>query len=341
MELFDLLLTLLGKSPPRPGEALRPASLPERPSPAQQSLFPLLYHETKRRGLSPIPAALEKAHYASARRAAILGDKAEGIVRALKGCGVPCLEIKGQDMERRFYPAFGTRPQADIDVLIGRRDMPRVMKILPSRGFDFFIGDERASIFVSDGVHFDVHQELFGYRLRVIMGHDFEPAKVLSAGAIPDVLYFVVSCMEYVTHGGERLIPAVDLHLISGVVKPGILAAYLNYHPGALPGVLFAHHDMVNRFGYSPLPLPDLHLTKRLSRLSEKTARFTRKPRISQRRLLFLLRHSGAFASGLRRILFPPRRIVSAASCAPSRAGYLKRMASRLIRAVSGSRKSA
>lgn len=315
--LTDYLLSLIAGRPVTRAGVDLPALLENSKDPRKTGLYPLLYHELKARGEADIPDILQRTFYASLKRSTHLEFAAKALFSLLSENHIDCMEIKGQDLERRFYPAFGTRPQTDIDVLIRHGDIAAVRALLPRHGYQWVINDHSAYIYRKDGVQFDLHLELFNYRTTVLLGEEFPAEGLIRPEGLSPEMYFLLNCVQYVKDGSGRNMPAVDLML-----GPKTAIG----RPGASPFVSYAHHDLLRRTGQSPF----------MEATSKRVMRFVLKEPSPLRRQFFLLRHSGKPVRNLLRILFPPARVIKGASYTGSRLGYGGRMLGRLFSVFKG-----
>ena len=331
MTLLDFLLSLLSGRRASYRDADLPAWVRANIGRPGSALFPVLYHELNAQSCPDIPGALKNAYYANVKRATLIEHEARNVLAALAAKNVPCMEIKGQDFERRFYPAFGTRHQTDIDFLVGKNDMPLVKTILPDKGYEFVVSEKDKAAYCRQGFHLDFHTNLFGYMSQVILETGSAVAVPIGPAGLPLPLCLVFACAQYVADIGRRPTPALDIYLM-GNEQPGrLLPGYLSGRPCLVPFVLAACHDMMNKTGFSPIDLDGLHLTTAQKRLSRKIGRFMQKPRSAHAVYLWLMFHTGNSFRKLFRLLFPPKEIWQARSYVRSRWDYMKRIVRRVI----------
>jgi hypothetical protein len=325
----DFILSLMAGGPVELRNIKLPGFLETHPDQRNKALYPPLYRELLRLGHENIPEALRLGYYANLRRSAIFGQQAGETVLLLRDNGIPCMEIKGQDLEKRIYPVSGTRFQADIDLLVPGGAAEAVKALLCARGYRFIVGDSTARIFVREGVQFDLHTELFGYQTQVLIGKNYASEALIRPEGLPLSLYFLLTCMQYFLDGTHRHVPALDLYFWAAGHR---YEEFTDLEPGAAACALFAFQDLKRRCGFSPLGWENLGLWEKRAGLAEKIARFTRSPRSRKERLAFLLFHSERRFSKLLGILFPPSRVVREASYVGSRWGYLKRALRNILR---------
>ena len=55
--------------------------------------------------------------------------------REFQSLGIPVLPLKGMDLLLRAYPSLGMRPMADIDLLIQKKDIRKIMAFFEKKGF--------------------------------------------------------------------------------------------------------------------------------------------------------------------------------------------------------------
>jgi hypothetical protein len=80
-------------------------------------------------------AAVLREHWRHNRdRAARLRRACTAIANALASAGIRSVVLKGLDTESAYFPALGTRPASDIDLIVDREKVAAAEKILWSRG---------------------------------------------------------------------------------------------------------------------------------------------------------------------------------------------------------------
>jgi len=81
-------------------------------------------------------AAILRTHLRHNRdRSALLRGACTALTGALTSAGIRAVVLKGLDTERGYFPAPGTRPASDIDLLVAARDVTTAEKTLRARGF--------------------------------------------------------------------------------------------------------------------------------------------------------------------------------------------------------------
>ncbi|MGN6820698.1 MAG: nucleotidyltransferase family protein [Sphingomonas sp.] len=81
-----------------------------------------------------ITAALREHWRHNRDRAGRLRRACAAITGALTAAGVPTVVLKGLDTESAYFPALGTRPASDIDLLVSPEQVTTAERILWSRG---------------------------------------------------------------------------------------------------------------------------------------------------------------------------------------------------------------
>ncbi|HXJ23367.1 MAG TPA: nucleotidyltransferase family protein [Polyangia bacterium] len=85
---------------------------------------------------APLAEAFRRDRIITAARNMMLAEVAGECVRALKLEGVPAIVLKGLDYGERLYEAPGTRPTADVDLLIPGTERCRAFGVLDRLGFE-------------------------------------------------------------------------------------------------------------------------------------------------------------------------------------------------------------
>jgi len=96
----------------------------------RQSLTPLLaalLADTAAHA-DPLAAALRRDLYRSAARHAALARMAGPLLEALRDAGVPVVVLKGGALAARLYRDPAHRPMLDVDLLVGRADVPALLE---------------------------------------------------------------------------------------------------------------------------------------------------------------------------------------------------------------------
>jgi len=98
-------------------------------------------------------------------------DNAVELLETLEAEAIQAIPLKGAVLATAYYPDPLTRPMADLDLLIRKRDVGRTVEILGGLGYRFFSrsaedevflrGDRQANIWAADNVHpVEVHYTL-------------------------------------------------------------------------------------------------------------------------------------------------------------------------------------
>jgi len=298
------------------------------------ALFPLLHHAILHNASFLPPDILQQAYHANLHRAIRIEHEVHNITLLLERNGIQSKEIKGQDIERLFYPEFGIRPQSDIDLLIQPQDKLLSRKVLVDNGYAWFISDFGADIYRYNDFQFDIHSELIGYRKQIIINEPFPLTPLFQQDIFPLELYFLFSCIQYVHEKDDRHMPAIDLFFQAKHTDIRLIASFTRKHPGVMPYLFFAHFDMLYRFGFSPININGLSLSDKEMILSKKINVFAQKKPSLSHRQLFMLYHSGHIIPKLMKIVFPPSRIIQSSSYVKSRGHYLKRLLGRVVNSL-------
>src|SRR5262245_35077635 len=94
----------------------------------------------------------------------VLGQAAEECVRALGADGVPTIVLKGLAYAASIYPEAGTRPMADVDLLVPNEERRKAFAVLDRLGFEpraaapgFDDADYHEVAWTRAGVEIDLH----------------------------------------------------------------------------------------------------------------------------------------------------------------------------------------
>jgi hypothetical protein len=105
----------------------------------RHSVLPLLYWQLNKHVQSEIPPAqLERLRVKfrdNAARNLYLTGELERIITLFKAEGVAVLPYKGPALASAAYGDISLRRYVDLDILVGKRDVPRAQELLRSRGF--------------------------------------------------------------------------------------------------------------------------------------------------------------------------------------------------------------
>jgi hypothetical protein len=101
---------------------------------------------------------------ATVARNMVFGHAAEECIRALAADGVPSIVLKGLAYEPSIYPAAGTRPTSDVDLLVPNEARRRAFQVLDRLGFEpraaapgFDDADYHEVAWTRPGVEVDLH----------------------------------------------------------------------------------------------------------------------------------------------------------------------------------------
>lgn len=144
-----------------------------------ERLAPVLY-AVFRALPTPVPILDRlRTSWVSARRQYLLGvEQLSGVLSALEREGVAAIPLKGPTLGEALYPDPGLRPFTDLDLLIHKADLSRVLQLLPALGYrhlddgrslEYAQAYGNAACFVGEGTPpadfpLDVHWKLLDYR---------------------------------------------------------------------------------------------------------------------------------------------------------------------------------
>ena len=111
---------------------------------------PLLHQKIKKAGgRSMVPGdvveKLKKQYLANASRNTILFHQLDIIVSNLNEKNIPVILLKGAHLAEFVYKDISLRPMSDIDILVKKEDLAKVVKIAFSEGYRFFYDEQRTN----------------------------------------------------------------------------------------------------------------------------------------------------------------------------------------------------
>jgi len=114
----------------------------EQLSTLERGLTPLLYRTLKAEGrlqqeTEEANASLRRAYFATLARNLLLNKALVEVLAAFEARGIRTIVLKGAILAETVYPDIGTRPMADVDLLISPADLPRVERALEGLGYQF------------------------------------------------------------------------------------------------------------------------------------------------------------------------------------------------------------
>jgi len=105
----------------------------------KQGIAPLLYHTIKDSPPGSISeyslSKLRKIYLESIHRNIVLYDELTKILRKFKEADIPVIVLKGSFLAKTVYNNIGLRLMGDIDLLVKRKDMMKVVKVLETIGY--------------------------------------------------------------------------------------------------------------------------------------------------------------------------------------------------------------
>ncbi len=138
-----------------------------------------------------LAAAFRRDRLLTAARSMLLGQVAEECVRNLAAAGIDTILLKGLDYEVRLYGAPGTRPTADVDLLVPNEARREAFAILDRLGFQpraaspgFDDADYHEVAWTRGGVEVDLHMGLAPFaRCRIDYAAVWREAEPFQIGA--------------------------------------------------------------------------------------------------------------------------------------------------------------
>jgi hypothetical protein len=134
--------------------------------------------------------AFRRDRVVTTARNMMLGQAAEECVQALQAAGLETVVLKGLDYEARLYSAPGSRPTADVDLLVANQARRAAFEILDGLGFEpraaapgFDDADYHEVAWTRQGVEVDLHMALAPFaRCRIDYGAVWREAEPLRIG---------------------------------------------------------------------------------------------------------------------------------------------------------------
>lgn len=116
----------------------------------KQGIAPVLYHAIKDSPPATIPEQslqqLKQIYFASAHRNTLLYHESGKVLKALHESSIPVIVLKGACLAEVIYGNIALRSMGDVDILVKRGDMTKVVRIMSelgySAGYDFQVEDE-------------------------------------------------------------------------------------------------------------------------------------------------------------------------------------------------------
>jgi len=111
------------------------------------ALAPLLHYRAQSSSLTFVPsltAALRDAYHASLARNVYFYDCLRALAAVCASLHVELIVLKGAQLAAQYYPTIATRPMVDVDVLLARDELPRVVFALRTLGYRIASAEPRA-----------------------------------------------------------------------------------------------------------------------------------------------------------------------------------------------------
>jgi hypothetical protein len=113
---------------------------------------------------APLASAFRRDRLVTVARNLVLGQAAEGCIRALAAEGIPSIVLKGLAYEPTIYPGAGSRPTSDVDLLVPNEERRRAFGVLDRMGFEpkaaapgFDDADYHEVAWTRPGLEIDLH----------------------------------------------------------------------------------------------------------------------------------------------------------------------------------------
>lgn len=104
-------------------------------------LLPLLYHNLSSMGIEDkILGRYKGVSRKNWYKNQLLLNDLKALVSIFNKEGIDTIVLKGAALALQFYSSFGLRPMADLDVLVKREDVPKVLNLLHNSGWKSIVG---------------------------------------------------------------------------------------------------------------------------------------------------------------------------------------------------------
>jgi hypothetical protein len=253
MPLQQFILSLISNGRVRETVSDMESFLRKYNSPLAQTLYPLLFQELKAAKHPAIPLILESAYKNALVREMTMEKAQQDLEALLKSARLNYLFYKGLSVLNRYYDMPGTRPMRDIDILVDKKDLDGLKTVLAENGFAFSWSTNYHFQFRKNSLVYEFHTALFSYKYRVMFRlQEIDHEEILKTASIGNELYLLLTTLQHFDEMGTRLIPFLDIyHIISKGINQESWRELVAGCEAAFP-VLFCHHTMEGRFGYSP-----------------------------------------------------------------------------------------
>ena len=113
----------------------------------EHGLAPWLHQRARQQALAFVPslaATLATEYRASLARNTYFAERLREVSAVCAALDADVIALKGIHLAALVYPALATRPMVDLDVLIERGDLPRVIEAMQARGYRVASPEPRA-----------------------------------------------------------------------------------------------------------------------------------------------------------------------------------------------------
>ncbi len=113
----------------------------------EHALTPLLHYRAKVAALTFTPtlaAAVRREYHLSLARNVYFYECLRELADVCAALRVELIVLKGAQLAAQYYPTLATRPMVDVDVLLARDDLPRIVDALRTRGYRIVNPEPRA-----------------------------------------------------------------------------------------------------------------------------------------------------------------------------------------------------
>jgi hypothetical protein len=244
-------------------------------------LLPLLYTNLQKHGVDdPVMGKLKGIYRQAWSKNQTLFHEMAGVVDALQSAGIKTLLLKGAPLSLLYYKNNGSRPMADIDVLVPLKQVRQACELLQNAGwipfppvseFDLIFG-HAVQMKNNFGKEFDLHWRPFNG-----CGDEYEkdfwdsalPVKLANVNSLApnttNMLFHViihgmawnpVPSIRWIADAitvinaddfsidWQKLINMAQRHYLTLRFKSGLQYLYNNFHPAIPPSVIKSVEDL-------------------------------------------------------------------------------------------------
>ncbi|OGJ86095.1 MAG: hypothetical protein A2268_02660 [Candidatus Raymondbacteria bacterium RifOxyA12_full_50_37] len=285
-------------------------SLEHNCSKKPESLWPLRYYLGKNSPDNQSPPHFKDAYAKVLAYSIFMAEQEKKLSLLLDSINASHLLFKGLDIESRFYPGPGTRPQSDIDLLVDPAAMPQIHTLLVENGFAFNWSGNYHHVYKKDSISFEIHTAFCSYKYLLYFDLlNLNYLDLFQTKSLSPELYLLCCAIQFYDENASRPIPLVDMYqIISSGIDLHAWTELVKNRSAGFP-VYFAHFWMEEHLGYSPwteellAPLGWDNAKKNIAAMVVKTQN------IKEKDFWTLFRMADNKPMKLLRTFFPPKEV--------------------------------